>query len=357
MLITHVITTLDLGGAEKQLLTLAAKQVEMGNSVCVFPLKGNLELAKDFSTAGIKIDTSIHLRNPIIQIIMIRRLLRKEEQLVLHAHLPRAELVSFLAAPRNVIFGLTRHNAELFLPSGPKFLSNLLSRLVLSKSKFQIAISNTVADFIRAAGDARKCERFELIYYAAKRIDNYKCSVRKSDNLSLVCVARLAKQKNHQLLFNALSKLPESECFHLTLIGRGSEEEDLLTLARELDIAPLLTWKKSIKDIRVEIAKHDILVLPSKYEGFGLILLEAMEIGLPIIASNCGAVVEVLGPDYSGLFDSQDEDSLREILSLFKDYKVRKRAQHHLYDRFDRFNVDILYGLTDQTYRCALENR
>ena len=63
----------------------------------------------------------------------------------------------------------------------------------------------------------------------------------------------------------------------------------------------------------------DVFVLPSKYEGFGLVLLEAMSVKTPIIASNNSSIPEVLGIDYLGLFTTGNVEELSNLINLVKD--------------------------------------
>lgn len=345
-----MITTIDLGGAEKQLLTLAAKQVEFGHTVFVVPLKGKLELLEEFVAVGVVVDTSLLSRAPLIQALVLRRKLNTQGMDILHAHLPRAELVCRIASNPKIKFGITRHNAEYFLPNGPRSISNFLSRWVLAKTTFQIAISKAVSEFIRANGESHPETIFDLVYYGANRRSKHKYVSQNSTNLSLVCIARLVKQKNHELLLEAIATLPNIQNLDLTIIGRGPEQDKLLKLSRVLGISQLLEWKEVVKDITRELTDYDALILPSRYEGFGLVLLEAMEIGLPIVASNCGAIVEVLGSDYPGLFENNNIQALKSVLIDLSDPKFRVRASDYLYKRFLSFGVEKLYKDTHAIY-------
>lgn len=356
MFIGHVITTIDLGGAEKQLLTLSTKQVQEGHTVCVLPLKGKLELIDEFLAAGVIVDTNLFSNTPLIQALKLKQKIKRFKIDVLHAHLPRAELICRVAVNPKTKFGITRHNAEHFLPDGPRIFSNLLSRWVLSRTDFQIAISQAVHDFIRTSGDSRSLQEFELVYYGAERDSDFRFRVQAKKKLSLVCIARFVQQKNHELLINVLSSFPNRDNLNLTLIGRGPEKENLLSLSSNLNVLHLLRWKSIVRDVKEEIRKYEFLVLPSRYEGFGLVLLEAMEIGLPIIASDCGAIVEVLGPGYVGLFENGNKQSLEKAIERFCDDAVRAHASDYLFERFELFNTELLYEKTLSVYNRALED-
>ena len=94
--IIHLITTIELGGAENQLLTLAKHQVRQGLEVEVFYLKGRPELKTKFEILGVKINSSLVDQPFVFQVTKFRKLIRANECPV-HTHLPQAELVASLA--------------------------------------------------------------------------------------------------------------------------------------------------------------------------------------------------------------------------------------------------------------------
>ena len=107
--ILHVITTIDLGGAEKQLLTLATCQREKGFDVEVVFLKDKPTLLQDFLKVGVKVDSSFSGLGFLRQVLKLKQ--RKiQENLVVHAHLPRDELLCALSL-RQESFIVTRHNS------------------------------------------------------------------------------------------------------------------------------------------------------------------------------------------------------------------------------------------------------
>jgi hypothetical protein len=130
--ILHVITTIDRGGAENQLLVLAKYQVKNGKKVSIVFLKGKSELESQFLEIGATVINSIANKALVYQLIFLRNFFKSNNAIV-HAHLPRAELLSALSIKKQKFF-VTRHNAEPFFPKAPKILSILLSRFVTSRN-------------------------------------------------------------------------------------------------------------------------------------------------------------------------------------------------------------------------------
>ena len=86
MKVVHFIATLDVGGAEKQLLTLCQEQVAHGYKVTVLPLKGSNALASEFEVSGVEVDNQIRNKGTFVQYIKILSIVLRFSRCVLHAH-------------------------------------------------------------------------------------------------------------------------------------------------------------------------------------------------------------------------------------------------------------------------------
>ena len=161
--IIHVITTIEMGGAEKQLLVLARKLIEFGLQVEIIYLKGKPELKKDFEAAGCNVNDFIANKNLIIQAILFFQYLRKTSTPI-HAHLPKSELITAITRPKKS-FIVTRHNSERFWPGSPKLISQLVSKFVCARAAHLILISNAVRKFVDANGELTKTCKIDIVYY------------------------------------------------------------------------------------------------------------------------------------------------------------------------------------------------
>ncbi|HEY8534742.1 MAG TPA: glycosyltransferase [Micromonospora sp.] len=118
-----------------------------------------------------------------------------------------------------------------------------------------------------------------------------RAAARGERGLVIGSVGRLDRVKGHDVLLEAVARLPETR---VVIVGAGPEEEALRQRARALGIADrvsLAGWSDRVAD---RLAEFDIYCHPSRYEGLGLALLEAMRAGLPCVASAVGGVPELL---------------------------------------------------------------
>ena len=101
----------------------------------------------------------------------------------------------------------------------------------------------------------------------------------------------------------------------LYVVGEGLLQKDLIELSKSLGIKDQVHWIGKTEYIKEFLSKIDLFILPSKYEGFGLVLLEAMVAKKPIIAANNSAIPEVLGKSYEGLFLTGDANALAQQIT------------------------------------------
>jgi glycosyltransferase involved in cell wall biosynthesis len=160
-------------------------------------------------------------------------------------------------------------------------------------------------------------------------------------------LGRLTDQKGYDLLVRALADLPNAT---LVLVGDGPERTRLERLAAELGVAERLVitgWKS---DARAYLTTFDIFALPSRWEGMPLSILEAMQAGLPVLATDVGSVAEAVADGETGYVIAPDDiDALRARLRrLTADRALRERMGSHA-------RAIALERFTDTAMACRYE--
>ena len=332
--VTHLITTIERGGAEKQLLTLAIEQFQSGLKVEVFFLKGKPDLKNEFEESGVKVNNLLVGKIFLRQIFLLSKQLRKNPSPI-HAHLPKSELLAAIVV-RNKHLIFSRHNAEPFWPGGPQIISNLLSKFVCKRASQGIAISNAVKSYLIKRGEIPTGYKIDVVYYGfQKDISTNTVGLHlitnlmngQSSNYKIGTIGRLVPQKDYPTLLNAFSNvlksLPDTDLY---VVGEGYLQKDLIELSKSLGINDKVHWLGKTEYINEFLSKIDLFILPSKYEGFGLVLLEAMVTKKPVIAANNSAIPEVLGKTYEGLFSTGDVNALaQQIKTAISDKNFSER--------------------------------
>jgi len=109
-----------------------------------------------------------------------------------------------------------------------------------------------------------------------------------SDRFRFLSVGRLSHQKGQDLLLEALALArPHLPPVELVLVGSGPEETSLRRLSEELGLTDLVTFAGYVSDPSPHFRSADCFVLASRWEGFGVVLVEALQFGLPLLAVDC----------------------------------------------------------------------
>jgi glycosyltransferase involved in cell wall biosynthesis len=143
----------------------------------------------------------------------------------------------------------------------------------------------------------------------------------------VVAVARLSPEKNMANLLRAAALARDADpAFRLEIAGDGPCREDLVRLAQELNLGPIVKFLGEVRDVPALLARAALFVLPSKSEGISLTLLEAMARGLPAIATHVGGNPEVVVEGETGyLVPSDNASALAKALLALRNNADKAR--------------------------------
>jgi glycosyltransferase involved in cell wall biosynthesis len=126
----------------------------------------------------------------------------------------------------------------------------------------------------------------------------------------LLGVGRLVEQKGYDTLVRAL---PAIRAAHpdavLVIVGEGPLRRPLMRLAADLGVADALHLPGRSGDVAAWMRRAEVFVHPCRWEGFGLVVLEAMLLGLPIVATRVSALPELIEHPVSGILVEPDNDA------------------------------------------------
>ncbi|MBL8858263.1 MAG: glycosyltransferase [Planctomycetes bacterium] len=372
MKILHVITTLDVGGAEMHLLAQVTGQCARGHEVHVAYLKGHGTLKADFVRAGATRVEQLGAL-PLAPFALARAMGRVD---LVHTHLLKADMLGALTAfltfrSRKLV--ASKHNDEQVLKRPlVSFVHGLLGRV----PRRTIVLSDHVGGFIARYGRVSP-EKITRIYYGldplpfetAARADRaLRSALRASfgfreNDVVFTCVARFAPQKAHDILLKALSTArqdPQGDCIRLLLVGDDPFGDGRLraeALARELQLGPACVFTGVRRDVPALLAASDVFVMCSLWEGLGLVFLEAMATGIPVLATRVSAVPEVVVDTQTGLLVPESDVAALAagMLTLTADPALRTRLGRAGRERVRaQFGLERMIEETLEVYRGVL---
>jgi glycosyltransferase involved in cell wall biosynthesis len=140
--------------------------------------------------------------------------------------------------------------------------------------------------------------------------------VKNSGKYQFLTIGRLVPQKDYPTLLRGLSVLTSQKMqFDLSILGEGDKKFALQKLSYELNLENSILWVGKVEDTDSFYKTSDLFILASRYEGFGMVFLEAMDYSLPIVCANSAAAKEVLGEHYPGLFEIGNPQDLAKKVS------------------------------------------
>ena len=232
----------------------------------------------------------------------VHRAIRAERPELVHTHLVHADVYGGAAARLLGIPSVsTRHNDDRYLLGPFRYVDRTFARPV----RKLIAISDAVRAFLERAGhDPAKLVtiHYGLDQLPAATADPTPAEAGVPPEAPLaVAVGRLIAQKDHATLLRAFAlvhaRLPQAR---LAILGSGPLEAETRALAAELGLAEAVVLPGRT-EIRDWLERADVFVHSSRWEGFGIVLLEAMLAELPVVATRVSAVPEVVVEGETGL--------------------------------------------------------
>jgi glycosyltransferase involved in cell wall biosynthesis len=244
--------------------------------------------------------------------------LRRPRPLVhVHLDLVVAPLLCRLGRARRVV-ATVHSDAPGYASRRWRLWSMLLNRMV---DQF-VAISSRVASFYAGAAGLPSGS-VPVVRYPVGPARSDPTAVAKTRPIGarfvVGCVARLAPEKNVMLVAEVLRREPS---WHGILVGEGPERPRLERFIADHGMSNLQLLG-AVPVARRLMPAFDVLVLPSRWEGLGLVLVEAMFAKVPIVASRAGAIPETLGGGRFGLlFQAGSVDALHASLRLVAEGRV-----------------------------------
>ena len=142
----------------------------------------------------------------------------------------------------------------------------------------------------------------------------------------------------------------------LRILGRGDEKPGLEKLARDLNIEDkvIFAGRLSREAVRDELQAANCFVLASRFEAFGIVLIEAMATGLPVIATRSGGPENIIKPEYGYLVDTENVNELAQAMRKmiekypsFDQTRIRKGAlDRYGHTRIAKQYIELLTELS-----------
>ncbi|KAA3436585.1 glycosyltransferase [Rufibacter hautae] len=349
--ILHIIDSLGRGGAETLLVGVVNSLPQFEHIII------SLKPDNDFSEELIGI-TVICMNFKWVHSIpttvrKIKGIIKEFKIDVVHAHLYYSCILSRLVTPNNILLLNSYHNV-LYSPNGANYpyYSMLLDKYTFNKRVKILCVSGEVKRDVEKYIGA-KSNTFVLYNYIEDVFfKNYKSYEPGTGKLSLVSVGNLKPQKNYEILIEAFSLINArlgSDKVSLDVFGKGPLLSSLKDKAKTLSVDNI-RFIGAVSDVATRLSNYDGYVLSSAYEGFGIAVVEAMAVGLPVVVSDIPVLREVTKGNalFFNPFDSKDLSNV--IIKLFYDRSLLKDMAHKGFQYSQVFRKDKYMDALEEFY-------
>ena len=360
--VLHIIDSLHLGGAQEVVLNLAT----CGSSRFrheVATLHGHGIYWDRLKKAGIKVHSlSPHKFLPAYLASIPWRILADKPD-ILHCHLIPSNII---AKPLGALLGvpvIINHDHT----NDPHRIDNkILLALDKSTNRFAhhiIAVAAACRDFL-TTHESISPEKISLVPNAIdlRRFSHGEASRDEAraqlglpaGSRIVAGVGRLNPQKNFGLFLDIAAQLAARfPDLHFLLAGDGPEEKMLREKAAALGIASRVLFSGYVSDTRLVYLAADVLLMPSRYEGLPMTLLEAMAMGLPVVASKLDGIAEVIGDGEEGFLVPPTDAALfvERTASLLADAELSSCIAKNARAKIEaRFSVERMTSAVEEIY-------
>lgn len=336
MKVLHLIYHFDRSGAEVMACQLAARQP--GSMVAALHRGKSESLRRELSVPTAVLSGAPTMANCLPALLRLLALCVKHRPDVIHSHCEVPDLIGRLACLAcGAAHVSTAHNV-VWWPWRPR-LGNFLDRLLAPVTRHHVAVSEAVA---KALLQRHPRARVTVIPNAVELIP----SNAAREARTLLTVARVDRQKGPDVLEQALLVL-QAEFPDLTArwAGPGPRREGPIQF---------LGPRQDVPDL---LARATVFVLPSRWEGQPVALLEAMAAGCPVVATRVGGIPELVRHEQDGLLvePERPQELAAAIASLLRDPERAARLARNARERFqDWLSPEQMARRHQSVYRSAL---
>lgn len=347
MKIALIITCLGMGGAQRQVSDLADEFIKMGHQVLLISLNDDV-LVKPKSNK-VELASLNMLKTPIGFIKayrQARRLINHFNPDVVHSHMVHANLFTRLLRLSTNISKLICTAHSSYEGGGSRMLAyRITDRLCdlstnVSQEAVDISVKRGAVQASRIIAMPNGIDNALFTFNPSSRA-SLRAQLQLADNMSLVlAVGRFTEAKDYPNLLTAFSLLPnELRHVHLAIIGIGEEQANIEELAEQLNLTPRVHFLGLQRNVHEWMSAADLFVLSSAWEGFGLVVAEAMACERVVVATDCGGVKEVLG-ECGFLVPPKNSDILADALTnalalnINDSYQLGMKAKKHVQEKY-----------------------
>lgn len=312
--IIHIIDS-DLGGGAEKLVKSIQKNLNDNQEIITLKKlsKKNISGSK-YNSLNLKSDNTFSVIFATLGIIKILFKIKDKNRILLHSHLSKSLYASFLPS---ILFGInhihTEHNTYNKRRSKPYLYP--FEYLIYNSLKHTICISEPTRFELLSYMPSIKLENISVIENGTK-LYRYQRRDFEKEKFNIMILGSLTFKKGIDIFLETLPFLLD-KINQVKIVGSGPEKQKLINLTKKLSLESVVKFIPFTDDPSAYLYESDLGIIPSRWEGFGLVALEMRSSGLPILISDTPGLYNTFA-GYDGVysFKTESKESLKNSLSL-----------------------------------------
>lgn len=309
----------------------------------------------------------IEIKKDVKAILKVRKLLKQIKPDIVYLHSSKAGAIGRIALAFNfripVLYNAHGWYFNATISKKKKKFFALIEKMLALKTKMIINISKSEYDSAiknKIAPEKKMCIIENGIDFDKFKDNNkYRKETRekyniKDEEIVIGVVGRLSEQKDPMTMIKAFKLVNDVKSnTKLMYVGSGNLEEDVKEYAKQAGILDKIIITGWVSNVEEYIPAFDIAVLPSKWEGFGLVLIEYMACDKPIVASDIGGIPDIIKDKENGLLCKCNDykDLSEKLLYLINNNEIAYRMIENNIDYRKKYDIKLVVKKYEELFK------
>ena len=355
MKIVQIIPTFGMGGAETMCAGLCRQLKLDGHEVSAVSLSGDRTvLTGRLEEAGVSVYYLDKALGSGLQCVgQLKKLLRELKPQVIHTHLHALKYAALASAGVPIVHTVHNQAAQEAV-----FLDRQIGKILFRRGLARpVALTREIRQSVMEVYGLQERQ----VSMVSNGIDLSACQSKEDYALrypvEIIHVGRFFPQKNHEAILAGAAILKKRGInVRIHCYGDGPLMEQTRQKAGELGLEGQVLFDGVSADVFTPMARSDLFILPSKWEGMPMTVIEAMGTGLPVVASRVGGVPDMVTDGESGLLIEPTPEALaRAVEKLVRSEELRERLGRHAREEAQRFSLEAMARGYEELYASVTE--